>query len=75
MCQHQPRCPDSLAPDRLAARVVAGQPVQGWSLLCNGIILFDDGGALLPGGQASGPARPSLAGPPQFRARVAALAA
>ena len=39
------------APDRLAARVTISRPEQGWSLLCNGIVLFDDGGALLPGGQ------------------------
>jgi len=52
MCQHQPRCPDVLASDRLAARVVAGHPEQGWSLLCNGIVLFDDAGLLLPGGRA-----------------------
>jgi hypothetical protein len=26
---------------------VADQPGQGWSLLCNGVILFDDGGELL----------------------------
>jgi len=51
MCQHQPRCPDVLASDRLAAHVVAGHPEQGWSLLCNGIVLFDDDGALLPGGR------------------------
>jgi hypothetical protein len=57
MCQHQPRCPDSRAPDRLAARVLASQPAQGWNLLCNGIILFDDGGALLPAGRASTPAQ------------------
>ena len=44
MCQHQPRCTDSLAPDRMAARVVASQPTQGWCLLCNGVVLFDDGG-------------------------------
>jgi uncharacterized protein DUF5999 len=52
MCQHQPRCPDALAPDRLAARVTVSHPEQGWSLLCNDIVLFDDAGALLPGGQA-----------------------
>ena len=51
MCQHQPRCPDALAPDRMAAHVTVGHPEQGWSLLCNGIVLFDDAGALLPGGQ------------------------
>jgi hypothetical protein len=27
-------------------------PSRGWSLLCNAIVLFDDAGALLPGGQA-----------------------
>jgi hypothetical protein len=52
MCQHHPGCPDALAPDRLAARVMVSRPEQGWSLLCNGIVLFDDAGTLLPGGQA-----------------------
>jgi hypothetical protein len=33
MCQHQPQCPDWSAPDHLAARIVADQPGQGWSLL------------------------------------------
>ena len=47
-CRHQPRCPDALAPDRIAARAVASHPEQGWSLLCNGVVLFDDGGELLP---------------------------
>lgn len=61
MCQHQPRCPDVLARDRLAAHVVAGHPEQGWSLLCNGIVLFDDGGALLPGGRAIVPPAPAQA--------------
>lgn len=61
MCQHQPRCPDWWAPDRMAARVVTGQPSQGWSLLCNGVILFDDGGKLLPDRRAVSPARPLLA--------------
>jgi hypothetical protein len=36
----------------MAARVVVSYPEQGWSLLCNGIVLFDDAGALLPGGRA-----------------------
>jgi hypothetical protein len=48
MCQHHPRCPQWPAPDHLAARIVADQPGQGWSLLCNGVIVFDDGGELLP---------------------------
>jgi hypothetical protein len=57
MCQHEPRCPEWSAPDRLAARILATQPGQGWSLLCNGIILFDDGGELLPDGRALRPGR------------------
>ncbi|HEX6528128.1 MAG TPA: DUF5999 family protein [Streptosporangiaceae bacterium] len=40
----------SPAPDRHAARTVAGHPEQGWALLCNGVVLFDDGGELLPAG-------------------------
>jgi hypothetical protein len=47
-CRHQPRCPDPLATDRSAARAVVSHPEQGWSLLCNGVVLFDDGGELLP---------------------------
>jgi len=59
-CRHRPRCPDAVAPGRSAARVVASHPGQGWSLLCNGVVLFDDGGALLPDGRA---VTPAIAGP------------
>jgi hypothetical protein len=55
LCSHQPRCPDALAPDRTAAWPIASRPEQGWSLLCNGVVLFDDGGQLLPDGQAIPP--------------------
>ena len=58
MCSHQPRCPDALAPDGTVAWPIARHPEQGWSLLCNGVALFDDGGQLLPDGQAIPPARP-----------------
>jgi hypothetical protein len=37
---------------------------QGWCLLCNGVVLFDDGGAIYPDGHTSEPFR--VAGP--FRA-------
>ena len=57
MCQHQPRCPPWPAPDHLAARIVAAHPEQGWSMLCNGVIVFDDGGELLPDGRAVAPDR------------------
>ena len=51
-CAHWPRCPGALAHDRSGARTIASHPEQGWSLLCNGVVIFDDGGALLPGGRA-----------------------
>ena len=65
MCQHLHTCPDAQAPDRMAARVVADHLEQGWSLLCNGVVLFEDGGALLADGSAVAPPasawRPPLA--------------
>jgi Family of unknown function (DUF5999) len=60
MCHHQQPCPPADASDRTAAHVVAAHPEQGWSLLCNGVILFDDTGALLPDG--SGVAPPQVPG-------------
>lgn len=59
MCMHKPRCPDASAADREAARTIARHPDQGWSLLCNGVILFEDTGELLPGGMAIAPHRPT----------------
>lgn len=47
-CQHTPLCPPADAPDHQAAHVVSAHPEQGWSLLCNGIILFDDLGEIMP---------------------------
>ena len=57
MCAHQPVCPASHAPDAPAAHVVAAHPEQGWSLLCNGVLLFEDGGELLPNGAVIAPLR------------------
>jgi Family of unknown function (DUF5999) len=54
-CRHHPACPAAEASDRTAARIVATYPEQGWSLLCNGVVAFDDGGALLPDGRAVAP--------------------
>jgi hypothetical protein len=60
-CAHTPACPPADAVDREAARVVAAIAEQGWSLLCNGVIVFQDGGELLPDGTSvaahRGPAR------------------
>jgi len=56
-CQHQPSCPTADARDHDAARVLASFPEQGWSLLCNGVIVFEDTGELMPDGRAVGPHR------------------
>jgi hypothetical protein len=53
MCTHSPRCPSADAIDWWAARNVAEQPGQGWTLLCNGVVVFDDLGALLPEGRVA----------------------
>ena len=34
-------------------------PEQGWSLLCNGVVTFDDTGELLPDGAFIAPHRPT----------------
>jgi hypothetical protein len=34
---------------------VAFHPEQGWSLLCNGVIVFDDLGEIVPGGRVTPP--------------------
>jgi hypothetical protein len=47
-CLHRPPCPPAHHPDSEAAWVVAAHPEQGWSLLCNGVVVFDDLGELLP---------------------------
>jgi hypothetical protein len=57
MCQHHPQCPSADSADREAARPVAHYPEQGWSLLCNGVLLFEDTGELLPDGQIIAPHR------------------
>jgi Family of unknown function (DUF5999) len=62
-CQHQPPCPSADAADREAAHTVAAHPEQGWSLLCNGVVLFDDTGELLPNGEVIAPHRSRLALP------------
>ena len=49
--------PAAVCCDRGAAHTVATHPEQGWSLLCNGVVLFEDTGELLPGGQALPPRR------------------
>jgi hypothetical protein len=52
MCMHEPQCPESWDSDADAAHVIVAHPEQGWSLLCNGIVLFSDTGELMPDGRA-----------------------
>ena len=58
MCQHSPTCPSAHAPDHDAAKVVSRHPEQGWSLLCNGVIVWEDTGEILPDRQVVAPHRP-----------------
>jgi hypothetical protein len=53
MCIHNPACPPADAIDWWAARNIAEHPGQGWTLLCNGSLVFDDRGALLPDGRVA----------------------
>ncbi|MGW0203039.1 DUF5999 family protein [Nonomuraea sp. NPDC003201] len=56
MCTHQPPCPPANSAAHQAARLVAYHPEQGWGLLCNGVVFFDDTGELLPDGRSIVPA-------------------
>ncbi|EIV96562.1 hypothetical protein FraQA3DRAFT_6464 [Frankia sp. QA3] len=56
-CPHSPPCPAADGADRDAARVTNQHWDQGWSLLCNGVILFDDTGEILPTGRTIEPRR------------------
>ena len=53
MCTHDPACPAADAIDWWAARNITEHPGQGWTLLCNGALVFDDLGALLPDGRVA----------------------
>jgi hypothetical protein len=58
-CNHTPLCPSADSPAREAARVISSHPEQGWSLLCNGSVVFEDTGELLPDGRVIAPHRPT----------------
>jgi len=59
-CEHEPHCPAAYGLDRDAAHVIACHPEQGWSLLCNGVVLFDDTGEILPDGHCTDARRTDL---------------
>lgn len=64
-CTHSPVCPAADSPDHDAARIRSSRPEQGWSLLCNGIVVFEDTGELLPDGRIIAPHRPTVRIPAQ----------
>ena len=61
ICRHEPACPPADGIDRDAAHVVAAHPEQGWSLLCNGVVVFEDFGEILPDGHCTGSRHRELA--------------
>ncbi|MCM3882672.1 DUF5999 family protein [Frankia sp. R82] len=65
-CPHSPPCPAADSVDRDAARLASEHWDQGWCLLCNGVIRFDDTGEILPTGRTVEPRRtlPRPAGVP-----------
>ncbi|MEU9152702.1 DUF5999 family protein [Streptomyces sp. NPDC048417] len=54
MCSHP--FPSATA-DRGLPHIVAAHPEQGWTLLCDGAIVFDDTGELHPDGSVTEPHR------------------
>ena len=62
MCAQPDACPTADADDRVLAHPVSRHPEQGWTLLCNGVVLFDDDGELLPDGRVVLDRRWALAG-------------
>lgn len=47
-CPHTPQCPAADAANHDAAQVVDAHHDQGWVRLCNGVVVFDDDGELIP---------------------------
>ena len=58
MCSHQPLCPRLTTGTAMPPHCRLS-PEQGWSLLCNGVIVFDDLGELLPDGRVIPPHNPT----------------
>lgn len=61
-CVHEPQCPAAGEGDELAAHVIAAHPEQGWSLLCNRVVVFEDGGELRADGRMVAPRKPEPTG-------------
>jgi hypothetical protein len=67
MCEHKPPCPGAEQVDREAAKTVATFREQGWGLLCNGVIVFEDTGEILPDGTTIEPHRGPAGTPTRTR--------
>jgi hypothetical protein len=52
MCAHRPSCPEAIDRSCWTAHVVSDHSEQGWTKLCNGVIVFDDGYYLAPDGHS-----------------------
>ncbi|MFJ6752228.1 DUF5999 family protein [Streptomyces sp. NPDC091266] len=48
VCSHTPTCPRADAPDADAAHPISTCFEQGWTVLCNGVMTFDDTGEIHP---------------------------
>jgi hypothetical protein len=53
-------CPTATHPDHDSAHIVASHHDQGWILLCNGVVVFDDTGELFPDRHSDAPHRPEV---------------
>ncbi|WEH37881.1 DUF5999 family protein (plasmid) [Streptomyces sp. AM 4-1-1] len=58
VCGHLVECPPATAQDCEAAKIRLHQPEIGCSELCNGVLIFEDTGCLLPTGDVVEPRRP-----------------
>ncbi|WSR53456.1 DUF5999 family protein (plasmid) [Streptomyces sp. NBC_01201] len=58
MCSHTTPCPPATDSDAEAAMVVGRDDAQGLARLCNGVVVFEDTGALFPNGRINAPHRP-----------------
>jgi hypothetical protein len=59
-CTHRPICPDWNTSSHDMAKVVADHHEQGFIRLCNGVIILDDTGEILPNGTLVAPHRPGV---------------
>lgn len=60
-CSHRPPCPPATASNHDEAVVIASHHEQGFVLLCNHVIVFDDTGEILPDGRTVAAHRPEPA--------------